>query len=146
MRPALVQIGARELYAAAPYDRAIFMLSPFGQCRVTLRRVAKIKVRRFGSAYRVDDRVDYADRWARADIPGLLNELRHPKAQWQKGLQAVLLVSFGREAEPFEREVAALGSSMQGLEFETRAWPDRYGRAFSVGLMAWWRVPAGFAA
>jgi len=146
LQPALVQLGARDFFASAPFDQATFTLSPLGQCQVTLRRLAKIRVRRFGSAYRVDDRVEYPERWRRADIPALLNDLRHPKPQARNGLHVLVLVGFTREAQPFEKELESMESAMRGLEFQTRTWLDRYGRAFSVGLMAWWRASGPFAA
>jgi hypothetical protein len=144
--PALAKLGATDLYAPSPFDRPRFWLAPLGPCELVLRRVAKIKVRHFGSAYRVDDRVDYANRWARADIPHLLNGLRYPDPDRPRGFQALVLIGFARGAQPFRQELGALKGAMRGLEMLNRSWPDRYGRAFSVGLTAWWLPSAVIAA
>jgi hypothetical protein len=138
LQPALVRLGATDVSARAPFDRLQFHLAPFGRSELAVRRLAKVKVRRFGSVYRVDDRVDYAARWAKADLPDLLNTLRYPEKGWAKAFRMVILIAFARETHPFRQELGAVKRDMRGLELLNRSWPDRHGRAFFVGLTAWW--------
>lgn len=140
LRPALERFGATELSARSPFAEPSFHVAGLGLCELHIRRVATIKVRRFGSAYRVDDRADRSEHWDAADIGTLLNRLRHPR-QWQRRLTMVVLIGFAREARPLERELQQIARDMQGLESAERSWPDRYGRAFSVGVTVWWRPP-----
>jgi hypothetical protein len=137
LRPALEQLGATELSARSPFAEPSFHLAGLGLCELRIRRVATIKVRRFGSAYRVDDRVDRSQHWQAADVGALLNGLRYPPTG--RRLSMVVLIGFAREARPLERELREVARDQQGLESVQRCWPDRYGRAFSVGVTVWWR-------
>jgi hypothetical protein len=138
LRPALEQLGATELSARSPFAEPSFHLAGLGLCELLIRRVATIKVRRFGSAYRVDDRVDRSEHWAAADVGALLNGLRYPRAERHR-CSMVVLMGFAREEHPLERELRQIARDTKGLESAERSWPDRYGRAFSVGVTVWWR-------
>ena len=139
--PALQQLGATDVYARSPFAQPSFHLPEVGRCALHIRRIALIKVRRFGSAYRVDDRADRSARWADADVATLLNRLRYPRAGRFHPVPLVVLIGFAREATPLGRELQQLTRETRGLESARRAWVDRYGRAFSVGVSVWWAPP-----
>jgi hypothetical protein len=146
LRPALERSGATDLYARSPFAHPTFHFPEIGACELLIRRVATIKVRRFGSAYRVDDRADRSAHWADAGIAALTNGLRYPRSDGPRRLSMVVLIGFAREAAPLERELQQLARDTRGLESASRCWPDRYDRAFSVGVTVWWAPPSAPAA
>ncbi|MBK7998906.1 MAG: hypothetical protein IPK15_09380 [Verrucomicrobia bacterium] len=105
-------------------------------------RLSKIKVRRYGSAYRVDPHHDFSTRWKDANLGGALNRLEEYHSR-PGGL--LLFLGFAVEAEPFASEIDELqaGSSFQQRfsNATTRTWDDPHGRGFKV-LAALWHVTA----
>jgi hypothetical protein len=107
-------------------------------------RTSKVKVRRFGSAYKVDARAKYAERWRELRLDRRLTDLWKPSSLAESpsvGLRLFLLIGFARENEPFGKELTALESQLewenQNVEYATRIWNDREGRAFFVRTSLW---------
>ncbi len=101
-------------------------------------RVSKIKVRRYGNAYRVDPHHDFSARWKELDLGKLLKDQRSFR-RLEPGL--TLLIGFSDEQRPFQREMSEL---QEGAWFQrelreamTRTWDDPHGRGFRVFTALW---------
>lgn len=77
-------------------------------------RLSKIKVRRYGNAYRVDPHLDFSARWTEVNLSGLLNDLA--KYNSRPGC-LLLFIGFAAESEPFSAELDELQS---GTAFQLR--------------------------
>ena len=105
-----------------------------------ITRLSKIKVRRYGNAYRVDPHHDFSARWKEANLSGSLNDLAK---YYSRPGSLLLFIGFAAEPEPFSAELDALQS---GTAFQrrfnratTRTWDDPDGRGFKV-ITALWHV------
>jgi hypothetical protein len=144
LRPHLQRQGGqmRTLYGV-PYLR--FALPKYGEVELLIRRISAIKVRKYGSHYRLDNHVQFRERWAALAMDKHLSNLWKPSslADTTVRLRCIVFIGFGREAEPFGREIAALQKSLpwepHQVVYRTRCWLDRYERGFSVRLAIWAR-------
>lgn len=106
-------------------------------------RCSKIKVRKYGNAYRIDPHNDFSARWAEANLAGSLASL------W-KGYydyELLLFIGFSAEMEPFERELEDLkettGWPKRPLDFFERTWADPHKRKFNTYIALWVHEPDG---
>ena len=120
-----------------------------GLAEATLVRTAKIKVRKFGSAYRLDRQVKFRERWQALRLNQHLNGLWKPR-RWSArdaALQIVLFLGFAAERDPFREELAELEAQVRwdrhDVRFRSRTWPDPHDRFFSLKLAAWSRSAPG---
>ncbi len=108
-------------------------------------RTSKIKVRKFGSAYRLEPHNKYEERWQELRMDRDLSNLWKPSALAERhiGLRLFLFIGFAKEPEPFGKELAQLSEQLRwsesGSSYETRTWADREDRHFFVRLSAWSR-------
>jgi hypothetical protein len=103
-------------------------------------RLAKIKVRKFGSSYHVDKHENFAHRWAACNLGSAISRL------WSDGrdtaiVRAVLFIGFDNALRPFERELNALNPhrkhAERGAAFTSQEWLDVHGRGFRVRAALW---------
>jgi hypothetical protein len=103
---------------------------------LALVRLSKIKVRKYGNAYRVDPHHDFTTRWNDAGMEALLTAAM----EWSKRL--VLFIGFSDEAEPFAKEFAELEETKTFRENMAepirRAWDDPHERGFKVMVSLWY--------
>jgi len=124
---------------------ALVTVPDFGYMQLHLVKISKIKVRKFGSRYRVDKHENYAERWAELRMDRLLSDLWSPSALADSTirLRALLLIGFDKSDDPFRRELIQLREDIDwekhDAELESRAWADRYERGFNIRLAAWTR-------
>lgn len=120
-----------------------FTLPDGSPARLRIVRTAKIKVRKFGSAYRVDPHHKYAERWNELRLDRVISDLWKPSrlTPVRQELRLFVFIGFAAESEPFAKEFARLDKQLRwaehGTNFESRWWEDRYDRHFSVRLGAW---------
>ncbi len=126
--------------------------------QIELVRTSKIKVRKYGSAYRVDPHNKYEERWASLglgdkvrELCRFANERNAPLPQTPdpylvlrrraERARVLLFVGFAAENPPFANELTELEKQCRpqnyGVSQTTRFWEDRYGRRFNVCLAAW---------
>jgi hypothetical protein len=147
LKPRLKQLGCRPGWANAHSGDFGFALPDRTHIQMGMASISKIKVRKFGSAYRVDPQRDYPERWNQLRLDRTLSKLWKPSAfadPW-RGLDLFLLIAFAEEPEPVEKELAQLREQLQweenGVAYYSRSWADRYGRHFYVRLCGWTLLP-----
>jgi hypothetical protein len=103
-------------------------------------RLSKIKVRRYGNAYRVDPHLDFSSRWKEANLAGSLNQLAK---YYSRPGGLLLFIGFDSDPKPFSVELDDLQSGAAfSKRFEkamVRTWDDPHGRGFKV-IAALWHV------
>jgi len=144
LKPAMKAIGCNPI-GRVNYDRNCASIQFKAGASISCLKVArlsKIKVRRYGNAYRVDPHLDFSARWTEANLSGLLNDLA--KYDSRPG-SLLIFIGFAAELEPFSAELDELQS---GTAFQRRfnkaiirTWDDPHGRGFKV-LAALWHVTA----
>ncbi|MFN3649135.1 MAG: hypothetical protein ACK47B_06100 [Armatimonadota bacterium] len=152
LKPTLERWGCHDLWWRAPHRR-YDAVHHFGgtaadgsEVTIAAVKLSKIKVRRFGSAYRVDPQRDFSDRWEELGLRRRLSELwKPPEYSRRKHYRdLVLLIGFAREPDPFRAELDELRVDLnweqRGVVCHTRSWEDRYDRRFQVLLCAWIRA------
>jgi len=118
----------------------------FGVIRLHLIKISKIKVRKYGSCYRIDNHENYKERWQQLRMDRLLSDLWSPSslAQSDVRLRILVFIGFDKADDPFGRELSRLHQDLnwdnQGASYSTRTWADRYERGFHVRLSAWTRL------
>lgn len=117
---------------------------PDGQvATMRMLRTSKIKVRKFGSAYRADAHVKYAERWDELQMDRMLSDLWKPSAVALRrvNMRLLLFIGFASDARPFHQELSQLKEEVDweqhGARYETRGWTDRYNRGFGVRVSCW---------
>jgi hypothetical protein len=99
-------------------------------------RCSKIKVRRFGNAYRVDPHHDFSERW-NADR---MEKLLAWAAEYDK--YVLLFMGFSDEKRPFVQELQELETTKAFQEKMAepirRVWDDPHGRGFKVMVSMWY--------
>jgi len=103
---------------------------------VVFVRCSKIKVRRFGNAYRIDPHHDFSERWKAYRMEELLAWVTEdPKS-------LLFFVGFSDEKMPFAKDMAELKVSKKirdGLaEPIQKVWNDPHGRGFKVMVSLWY--------
>jgi hypothetical protein len=110
-----------------------------------LVKVSGVKVRKFGSHYRLDKSEDFRQRWEEQKLDKRVSALWSPSTQSLHlvTMNMLLFIGFDKAQMPFEREIKDLQAQVDwephGVTFRTRIWPDRYDRNFHVRLAIWAR-------
>jgi hypothetical protein len=108
-------------------------------------RTSKVKVRKFGSAYRIQPHQKFQDRWQELRLDRQLSDLWKPSALAERhiGLRLFLFIGFAKEAEPFGKELGELEVMLrweeQGAHYQTQSWADRENRQFFIRTSIWSR-------
>ncbi len=145
LKPCLEALGCSALWADLRGGRFSFDLPDGTYAEMRMVRTSKIKVRKFGSAYRVDGHNKFEERWRELRLDRELSDLWKPSALAERhvGLRVFLFIGFAKEAEPFGKELGHLEEMLrwdeQGAHYETRTWADREGRRFFVRTNVWSR-------
>lgn len=119
-----------------------FLWPKYGQISLKISKISKIKVRKFGSKYRIDKQENFAQRWEELHLD---KEIGHV---WSQGhsrrpdeTRIVLFIGFDRVQSPFERELNALKAhrnrEAHNIVFFSREWEDRYERNFWIRIAIW---------
>lgn len=143
LKPRLKALGYQPGWADLREGEFHSALPDWTWIRMGMARISKIKVRKFGSAYRVDPHHDYPERWSQLRLDRKLSRLWKPSALTDpsSGLDLFLLIAFAEEPEPIEKELAQLREQLQWEENQvacySRSWADRYDRRFHVRLCGW---------
>lgn len=146
LAPYLKALGCHIEYINLRDGQANFTLPDGTYTQLQIVRTSKIKVRKFGSAYRVDSHHKYHERWQALRLDRELSGLWKPSALAEKyiDLRLFLFIGFAAEAEPFGKELGALDAQLQwdahGAGYQTRVWADREDRRFFVRLSLWSRA------
>jgi hypothetical protein len=119
-------------------------LPEVGDFHLSLVKISLIKVRKYGSSFRVDKHENRAERWQQTDLSGSISTLwKAPGADAPSGNRLLIFIGFDKTQRPFERELNDLHSQLnwdaKNVEFETRFWDDRANRGFGVRLAVWSR-------
>ncbi|MBE9011822.1 hypothetical protein IQ250_16585 [Pseudanabaenaceae cyanobacterium LEGE 13415] len=125
--------------------RTEFHIPDFGLVNCTLIRFSKIKVRKYGSAYRVDIYEERAERWKEVDVSGHISELwKQPSLRTSHYIELVLLIGFDKAKNPLGQELLELQRDLKweakGVVYLTRIWQDKAERGFWVRLGVWARI------
>jgi hypothetical protein len=110
-------------------------------------RLSKIKVRKYGNAYRVDPWRKFPERWLEAGMErkvSALDQQRYHSMQC-KDCHLLLFVGFSAEEEPFAEELAHLEQETAWpkwtTRFSQRIWPDPHNRKFNTIAALWTYEP-----
>jgi hypothetical protein len=117
-------------------------LSNLGSVDFTIVKISKIKVRKYGSDYKVDIHEDRAQRWKDTNMRSHLRQLWKPTiAVDNPAIRIVVLIGFDKSPHPFRRELLELEDSLQlanrGVTHLSREWADKADRHFHIRLAAW---------
>ncbi|MCC6233411.1 MAG: hypothetical protein IT580_12250 [Verrucomicrobiales bacterium] len=111
--------------------------------RLVVLRVSKIKVRRYGNAYRVDPHLDFDARWQACRLGAHLKTAADCRRVFPHAF--VLFLGFADERHPFRRELdelqAATSFGRWFLPAHETVWDDPHGRGFRT-LAACWHLGA----
>ena len=145
LKPCLEALGCSAAWADLRGGRFSFNLPDGTRAEMRVVRTSKIKVRKFGSAYRIDVHSKFQERWRELRLDRELSDLWKPSALAERhiGLRLFLFIGFAKEEKPFGRELAQLEEMLRwnesGTLYETRSWADREDRHFFVRTSAWSR-------
>ena len=126
--------------------RRLSSVPDIGYTTLKLVRISKIKVRKYGSHYRVDRLENYGERWESLKLGKELSNLWKPSSLADRSvkMRVVLFLGFDKVEDPFARELSELGQSVpwgdRDVTYETRILRDRYDRNFSIRMSAWARI------
>lgn len=129
-----------------PNDEAHIMHPDGSMWWLHLTKVSGVKVRKFGSHYRVDKTEDFRQRWEEEKLDKHLSALWSPSTQSLHlvTMNMLLFIGFDKAEASFEREIKALQQQVDwephGVTYCTRTWADRYERNFHVRLAVWARI------
>lgn len=151
LKPRLQQLGCRTMGPGPIADRGgptlagtYFTTADGTGMRMVVARISKVKVRKFGSAYRVDPQKRFRERWDELRLHRILGQLWTPsEVNSRDQLHLLLLICFAKEEEPFAAELSELDQQIHwrshGAQFLSRTWLDSYERGLHVRLCAWAR-------
>jgi len=137
--PALRSLGCNPLRVSAKSLKSgsFAFQSTSAVQKATLMRISKIKVRKFGNAYRLDPHQEFSNRWTELNVAGYLRTA----ARWaNRRAQLLILIGFSSEARPLEKELRelddwkSLATSCQRFQ---RTWQDSHGRGFKTTVVLW---------
>jgi hypothetical protein len=119
-----------------------FDIPEIGRVNLTIARLAKIKVRKYGSSYRVDIHEQRAQRWAEMQLDSDISKVWHRAKQANiPGMEILLLIGFDKAKNPLGQELLELQDSLhweeKGVTYLSRAWDDKANRGFRVRLATW---------
>lgn len=123
-----------------------FAAPNLGLVDLDLVRTSKIKVRMYGSAYRLDKHENFSRRWEQLHLGDSIIQLWKPLGDYgsPSDVRMLLFLGFDRAARPFERELAELkphqNRETHGVAFVSRQWEDRFDRKFFVRAALWARL------
>lgn len=145
IRPTLERLEYEAMQRASAKSLTSGRFDFFGHGRsltIELVRVSKIKVRRYGNAYRLDPHFDFAERWNELRLAGRIRAKVHPI--WDDE-RILLLIAFAKGPRGLDHELSAvhdkLGATEQSAIYTKDQWPDPHGRGFET-LCASWYWPA----
>ena len=129
----------RKIGARALKEGTFFAVGSGSMLDITLLRCSKIKVRRYGNAYRVDPHHDFSERWKELRLAGRIRSHVHPFVATERIL---LFLGFDQGPRPFHREFSALheklGATEQSAIFTQDQWADPHGRGFETLCVSWY--------
>jgi hypothetical protein len=140
LKPTLADLGFISTKAHFPSGSFEFRAADGHRLFVRLVRVSKIKVRKYGEAYRLDPHYEYPMRWKYA---GLTTHLRSFAEDRLRAERLLVFLGFADEARPFEAEFAELAKGsrarmpMAKAESATEIWMDPHGRGFRTLCASW---------
>ena len=145
LKPRLAQIGCTV--GDYFYDqKATIKVPDIGYTALKLVRISKIKVRKYGSHYRVDRLENYGERWESLRLDKELSSLWKASSIADRSvkMRVVLFLGFDKVDDPFAREFSELEQSVpwgnRDVIYETRILRDRYDRNFGTRMSAWARI------
>lgn len=145
LKPCLEALGCRTGWTNIRNGEFSFNLPDGTRTEMSVVRTSKIKVRKFGSAYRIEPHNKYEERWQELRLGRELSNLWKPSAlaECHIGLRVFLFIGFDKAPVPFGEELELLDEQLHwdenGASYETRTWADREDRHFFVRLSAWCR-------
>ena len=145
LKPCLEDLGCTSLWGNVRNGHFSFNLPDTTQAELWVVRTSKVKVRKFGSAYRIEPHQKFQDRWQELRLDRQLSDLWKPSALAERhiSLRLFLFIGFAKEAEPFGRELGELEVMLrwaeQGAHYQTRSWADRENRHFFIRTSIWSR-------
>jgi len=145
IKPCLESLGCTSLWGNVRDGHFSFTLPEGTSVDLRAVRTSKIKVRKFGSAYRIEPHQKFEERWHELRLDRELSNLWKPTALAERhiGLRLFLFIGFAKEADPFGKELgqleAMLHSHQKGAEYQTRSWADRENRHFFIRTSVWSR-------
>lgn len=146
LKPLIVQLGGQAGWANIREGEFHFSLPEVERVHLKMLRTSKIKVRKFGSHYRIDRQQKFQERWEELRLDRALSNLWKPSALADEhiGLRLVLFIGFAQEADPFRKELASLNTAVNwdehGAEYVTNSWADRCERNFYIKVSGWSRA------
>ena len=145
LKPCLHSLGCNSFSGNVRDGYVHFKLPDGTFVQLHIVRTSKIKVRKFGSAYRIEPHQKFEERWQELRLNRELSELWKPSSLAERyiGLRLFLFIGFAKEAAPFGKELRQLEAMLrwqeQGAEYQTRSWADRENRNFYVRTSIWSR-------
>ncbi len=147
LAPYLESTGAKIslVTPALRHQTASFSFPGIGRSRLRLLTLSKIKVRKYGSRYRVDKHESFDERWRESDLARIISKLWKQPEPYDVGtpLGIVIFLGYDKAQRPFETELTQLEKSLRwtqrGVLYLTRSWPDLYGRGFGIRTSVWGR-------
>ncbi len=146
LKPHLEQKGCSIYQYPVGEGEVLLDVPDAGRTWLKLIRISKIKVRKFGSHYRLDRLENYQERWDSLDFASALSRLWKPSFLAEKEIKmgVVLFIGFDKAQDPFGRELVVLKQSSpwenHGVVHENRVLTDLYERGFLTRLSAWARL------
>jgi hypothetical protein len=157
LRPRLESLGHRLITNVAfekrrkyvglfqPIYTSVRFMTPGGKtCDLRLIRTSMVKVRRYGSGYHMDRRVDFDHRWAHLKMDRQIRQIWWPErcsCQSMADLRMVLFLGFDKANRPFHAQMTELEKTGHAAEhnvtFKSKSWPDAYGRDFNILAACW---------
>jgi hypothetical protein len=145
LKPYLESIGAKvaDFNLRSRQPIAYFDLPGVGSSRIKVLTLSKIKVRKYGSRYRVDRHESFDERWLESDI-GKSISVFWKQAEPDRSdavLGLVVFIGYDKAQRPFEAELVQLKELLKwdrhGVVYCTRTWQDIYERGFGIRTCVW---------
>lgn len=95
-------------------------------------RLSKIKVRKYGNAFRVDPHLDFSNRWRKTALDSHLGKVATDG--WNRR-RALLFIGFSAEPSPFKSELKGLPTRF--CPTAQLVWDDPHGRGFKTRAVVW---------
>ena len=119
-----------------------------GETHLKILKISKIKVRKFGSHYRVDRTENYrraaGTAWDSTRNCSNLVEGVLSLADGRLRMRVLLFIGFDKADDPFSKELSRLKEAVDwdahDVTYETKVFTDLYERNFHIRLSAWARL------
>lgn len=130
-------LGKRRIFPQREFAFSQSFILPNNElCTIELLRVSKVKVRKYGNAYRMDPSRHFTERWQSLGLQAKLK--RQDRWPFPKML---LLVGFDDKERALAKELSDLDKASNwlrnGWSFWTLHWPDPHGRGFHNRAALW---------